>query len=50
MICRSGNRSGQIVQHLIETRSDLFNMVGGMKTWASDGLEILNDTGNPEII
>jgi hypothetical protein len=38
------------VQHLIETRSDLFNMVGGMKTWASDGLEILNDTGNPEII
>jgi rhodanese-related sulfurtransferase len=49
VICRSGNRSGQVCEALAEVRSDLKNMVGGMKAWASEGLPMISDNGSPTV-
>ena len=49
MICRSGNRSGQVCESLSGMRSDLHNMVGGMKAWMSAGLPMVADSGEPTV-
>lgn len=49
VICRSGNRSGQVCEALADVRSDLKNMVGGMKAWASEGLPMISDNGTPTV-
>lgn len=48
-ICRSGNRSDRVCQALASTRSDIFNMVGGMQAWNAAGLPMVSDTGNPRV-
>lgn len=48
-ICRSGNRSARVCQALATTRSDIFNMVGGMQAWDAAGLPMVSDTGNPRV-
>jgi rhodanese-related sulfurtransferase len=42
--CRSGNRSGQIVQALVQQvgMSNVYNMTGGIIAWADGGLPVEN--------
>jgi rhodanese-related sulfurtransferase len=49
VICRSGNRSGQVCEALGEIRSNLHNMVGGMKAWMSEGLPMVALSGEPTV-
>lgn len=49
VICRSGNRSGQVCEALASVRSDLHNMVGGMKAWMSEGLPMVAAQGEPTV-
>jgi len=46
-ICRSGNRSGQVTEYLSQSRNEVFNMVGGMKAWFSEGLPMVSETDEP---
>lgn len=48
-ICRSGNRSGRVVQALASARNDIFNMVGGMQSWHAAGLPMISDQGEPRV-
>ena len=48
-ICRSGNRSDRICQALASTRSDIFNMVGGMQAWHAAGFPMVSDIGDPRV-
>jgi len=46
-ICRSGNRSGQVVAYLqANGRQDVANVAGGMLAWESAGLPVRR--GSPE--
>lgn len=40
VICRSGNRSGRVVQVLVEAGIDARNVDGGMLAWAEHGLPV----------
>lgn len=48
-ICRSGNRSGQVVSKVTSQFENVFNMTGGMKAWNEAGLTMVSATGNPEV-
>lgn len=48
-ICRSGNRSGQVTEHLATFGLDVANMVGGMQSWESAGLPMTSDAGKPYV-
>lgn len=37
VVCRSGNRSGQVTQWLVMQGYDARNLVGGMQAWAAAG-------------
>ena len=49
MICRSGNRSGQVCETLSSARGDIHNMVGGMKAWLAEGLPMVAAQGEPTV-
>ena len=49
LICRSGNRSGQVAEAFSDHNSQIFNMVGGMKAWHASGLPMESENGNPEV-
>ncbi|QWC84264.1 rhodanese-like domain-containing protein [Nocardioidaceae bacterium] len=42
VICRSGNRSGQVVQALTPVGFDVVNVAGGMLAWADAGLPMVS--------
>lgn len=44
-VCRSGNRSGQVVQALRNAGYDAENLDGGMQAWAAAGLPFVADGG-----
>ena len=46
-ICRSGNRSGRVTQYMAQSRSEVFNMVSGMKAWNAAGLPMIGQTDKP---
>lgn len=48
-ICRSGNRSGRVCEALESSRTDVFNMVGGMQAWHTAGLPMVADIGDPRV-
>ncbi|MDP1712340.1 MAG: rhodanese-like domain-containing protein [Candidatus Nanopelagicaceae bacterium] len=48
-ICRSGNRSGRVCDALAPTRTNIYNMVGGMQAWHGAGLPMVSDSGNPRV-
>jgi rhodanese-related sulfurtransferase len=48
-ICRSGNRSGQVVNKVASQFENVLNMTGGMKAWNEAGLAMVSATGNPEV-
>jgi len=48
-ICRSGNRSGQVTEHLSSFGLDVSNMSGGMQSWEAAGLPMAADIGDPYV-
>jgi rhodanese-related sulfurtransferase len=40
-ICRSGNRSGRVVELLVASRIDAYNVDGGMVAWQRAGLPVV---------
>jgi rhodanese-related sulfurtransferase len=46
-ICRSGNRSGRVVQYLRALGFDAVNVAGGMIGWADSGRAVVDDGGRP---
>lgn len=46
-VCRSGGRSGQATEALRSAGLDVRNMSGGMSAWASRGLPVVRDDGQP---
>lgn len=48
-ICRSGSRSGQVVNSIAGQFENVFNMTGGMKAWNEAGLAMVGASGNPEV-
>ena len=49
-ICRSGNRSGQVVNKVASQFENVFNMTGGMKAWNEAGLTMVSANGIPEVV
>jgi rhodanese-related sulfurtransferase len=51
VVCRSGHRSGQVVNYLTaQGRSNLLNLDGGMLEWVAAGRPIVADDGrDPQI-
>ena len=49
-ICRSGNRSGQVVNKVGSQLENVFNMTGGMKAWNEAGLTMVSTNGIPEVV
>ena len=41
VICRSGNRSGRVVEALLANDIECFNVTGGMIAWADAGLPVI---------
>jgi len=51
VVCRSGGRSGQVVAYLGQQGWDnVFNLVGGMQSWAATGLPMVADDDRPAIV
>lgn len=46
-VCRSGNKSGQAAQALLEAGRDARNLTGGMRAWAARGLPVIASNGSP---
>ncbi|WP_305787296.1 rhodanese-like domain-containing protein [Symbioplanes lichenis] len=48
VVCRSGGRSGQVVNYLMGNGWDnVRNLDGGMKAWESEGREVVSENGQP---
>lgn len=45
VICRSGGRSAQVTQYLVQQGIDAVNVEGGMHTWEATGRPVVNDKG-----
>jgi rhodanese-related sulfurtransferase len=48
VVCRSGGRSGQVVNYLMGNGWDnVRNLDGGMKSWAATGRDMVSESGQP---
>ncbi|MGW6257557.1 rhodanese-like domain-containing protein [Streptomyces sp. NPDC055085] len=45
VICRSGGRSAQVTQYLVQQGIDAVNVEGGMHHWEATGRPVVNDKG-----
>ncbi|MFD9813230.1 rhodanese-like domain-containing protein [Streptomyces sp. NPDC059080] len=45
VICRSGGRSAQVAQYLIQQGIDAVNVAGGMQAWESAGRPVMDGKG-----
>ncbi|WP_109474593.1 rhodanese-like domain-containing protein [Ornithinimicrobium cavernae] len=51
VICRSGGRSGRVVQWLVQQGFDVVNVDGGMRAWAAAGKQMRSEDGSePTVI
>lgn len=51
VVCRSGGRSGQVVQYLVAQGHPAVNVEGGMQVWAAQGRPVVAEGGAaPEIV
>ena len=51
VVCRSGGRSGQVVQYLTAQGHPAVNVDGGMQQWAAGGRPVVAEGGGtPQII
>ncbi|MEV0260580.1 rhodanese-like domain-containing protein [Streptomyces sp. NPDC050617] len=47
VICRSGGRSAQVAQYLLQQGLDAVNVGGGMQLWEAAGRPVTDGTGAP---
>ncbi|MEN3582743.1 rhodanese-like domain-containing protein [Streptomyces sp. WMMC905] len=47
VICRSGGRSAQVTQYLIQRGVDAVNVAGGMQVWAAAGRPVVTERDEP---
>jgi rhodanese-related sulfurtransferase len=47
VICRSGARSGKVVQALVQAGYDAVNVAGGMRAWDAAGHPFVAESGGP---
>ncbi|MER5431061.1 rhodanese-like domain-containing protein [Streptomyces sp. NPDC002588] len=47
VICRSGGRSAQVTQYLVQQGVDAANVDGGMQLWQALGRPVVTDGGQP---
>ena len=48
VVCRSGSRSGQVVSYLMGNGwENVRNLDGGMQSWAAQGRDVVNESGQP---
>lgn len=51
VVCRVGNRSGQVVQFLVEQGwQNVRNLAGGMLDWVAAGRPLVSDSGGPAMV
>lgn len=50
VICRSGGRSGQVVQWLNAQGIDAVNVDGGMRAWAGAGKPLAGGDASPRVL
>ncbi|WP_330310197.1 MULTISPECIES: rhodanese-like domain-containing protein [unclassified Streptomyces] len=50
VICRSGGRSAQVTQYLVQQGIDAVNVDGGMQIWAAVGRPVVDDKGQPGFV
>lgn len=51
VVCRSGGRSGRVVQWLVQQGFDVVNVEGGMQSWARSGKPLASENGQqPAVI
>jgi len=50
VICRSGQRSGQVVLWLAENGVEAVNVAGGMQAWAAAGRAMVSQNGATPIV
>jgi rhodanese-related sulfurtransferase len=50
VICKSGGRSGQVVNYLAQHGTDAVNVAGGMGAWAAKGLPMVAKAGDPFVL
>ncbi|KOG87846.1 rhodanese-like domain-containing protein [Streptomyces varsoviensis] len=47
VICRSGGRSAQVTQYLLQQGLDAVNVAGGMQHWAASGRPVTDGANGP---
>jgi rhodanese-related sulfurtransferase len=50
VICRSGNRSRQAAELLVDSGVEAADVTGGMIAWAREGLPVVDDRGDSGVI
>ncbi|NEC84607.1 rhodanese-like domain-containing protein [Streptomyces sp. SID12501] len=50
VICRSGARSAQVTNHLVQQGIDAVNVAGGMQMWEAAGRPVVTDEGVPGFV
>lgn len=50
VICRSGGRSAQVTNYLVQQGIDAVNVDGGMQMWEAAGRPIVDDKGAPGFV
>ena len=49
-VCRVGSRSAAVAEALASLGYDVRNVTGGMQAWASAGLPVVGDGGEPGVV
>jgi rhodanese-related sulfurtransferase len=50
IICRSGGRSYQVAETLVEADVVAINVTGGMQAWKAEGFDVVSTTGEVGVI
>ncbi|CAB4866066.1 unannotated protein [freshwater metagenome] len=50
VICKSGGRSAQVTQWLVDQGRDAVNLDGGMMGWEAAGRPVVTDSGEPGFV
>ncbi|WP_030905585.1 rhodanese-like domain-containing protein [Streptomyces sp. NRRL F-5126] len=50
VVCRSGGRSAQVTQYLVQQGVDAVNVDGGMMAWDGAGRPLVSDNGSATVL
>ena len=50
VVCRSGGRSGRVVEWLVQQGVDAVNLDGGMGAWEASGRPMVSETGGEPFV